>query len=119
MTVFKYKRLGKLSLNRDLPAEATHYRDDTGAEQRIAVAKPGELLFYYLVGDHKDLHLGRIGMLKLPEPMPLDLDRHLGGELPGPQGKGMTKAMAAAVLADVQQTFPELADRLARYFAKV
>lgn len=108
MVTFKYKRLGKLALNWGLPISATHYTDAEGAPQPIAVPRPGEMFLYYRLGEHRDLYLVRIGRLDLPEPMPLHLDRHLGGKLPSPQGKGLNKAMARAVLDDVAATYPNL-----------
>src|SRR4051812_35664398 len=113
MRSYVFKRLGKLSLNAALPANATHYRGTDGARKPIYAGRPGEVVLYYLVGDHKDLHLARVGSTKLGSPMPLDLARHLGGKLPGPNGKAIAAAVAQTVLEDAIKANPDQRSALA------
>lgn len=114
MRQYVFKRLGKLSLNADLPANATHYRAADGSRKPIYMGRPDEVVLYYMVGDHRDLHLARVGSVALARRLLLDKQRHFGGTLPGPNGKAVNSDTAATVLRDAIQANPELRTQIAR-----
>lgn len=115
MRSYVYKRLGKFSLNAVLHADATEYRTADGKRKPIYEGRSGEVVLYYLVGDHKDLHLARVGSTKLRSPMALDISRHLGGKLPGPNGKAIDAETARNVLRDAIEANPDQHAALASF----